>query len=129
MGRWESPFMSFWKANTLPVLVFPLCSSSKLMEARCTSATCTLKTPGHIPASPRMRPAWMRTSLHCLWRTQHAKPVCINHEACLGFLSFPRGYGGVKLKLLTFIFICFHHFISCDATISPSRVLSSCLSF
>lgn len=70
------------------------CCPSELMEARFTSATYTLRTPAPIPASPKMRPAWTRTSLRSLLRTLRAKLVCISHDVSVCFFLFLFYSGG-----------------------------------
>ena len=88
--RVEVAFYPFLEANFF-FSSCSLCCSSKLMEARFTSATCTLKTPAPTPASPRMRLAWTKTSLRSLWRTLHGKLVCISHDVRLCFYSGDNG--------------------------------------
>lgn len=56
------------------------------MAVKCTSAMCTLKTPAPTLASPKMKLAWTRTSLRFLWKTLHAKPVCIHIGTILFFI-------------------------------------------
>lgn len=92
----KSPFISFLKENCLFYFCLSLlfCCPSQLMEARFTSATYTLRTPAPIPASPKMRPAWTRTSLRSLLRTLRAKLVCISHDVSVCFFLFLFYSGG-----------------------------------
>ena len=78
------------------------------MEARFTSATCTLKTPAPTPASPKMRLAWTRTSLRSLWRTLHGKLVCISHDVCLCFYSGDNGALNNSSSIVLIVYILWY---------------------
>lgn len=88
----------FFPEVKLSLFIFGLCCFSKLMEVRCTSATCTLRTPAPTPALPKTRLAWTRTSLRYLWKTLRGKLVCISHDGSLYFCS--RDNGTMQMELL-----------------------------
>lgn len=87
--------------------------SKQRMEVRCTSVTFILRTPAHTPASPVMKPAWMRTSPLFLWKTLPGRRVCLSHDPLLKS----------RCNEASLFTIVLHYLLDCINSWYPSNVI------